>query len=116
MAGILDATPGVLAWMDRLAAIGSGSMSKFNAAEAIALAARSTPAVLPDDAFQNEHGIALGSRVVITSESFGPEPTEGELIAATRTRYSLRRVDERAGEVHVHFPRIGYVLKAVQPA
>jgi Glutathione S-transferase, C-terminal domain len=116
MAGILDATPGVLAWMDRMAAIGTGSMGKFNAAEAIALAARSTPAALPGDAFQNEHGIALGSRVVITSDSFGPEPTEGELIAATRTRYSLRRVDERAGEVHVHFPRIGYVLKAVQPA
>jgi len=116
MAGILDATPGVLAWMDRMAAIGTGSMSKFNAAEAIALAARSTPAVLPGEAFQNEHGIALGSRVTIASDSFGPEPTEGELIAATRTRYSLRRVDERAGEVHVHFPRIGYVLKAVQPA
>ena len=116
MAGILDATPGVLAWMDRMAAIGSGSMSKFNAVEAIALAARSTPTVLPGEAFQNEHGIALGSRVVITSDSFGPEPTEGELIAATRTRYSLRRVDDRAGEVHVHFPRIGYVLKAVQPA
>lgn len=116
MAGILDATPGVLAWMDRLAAIGNGSMSKFNAAEAIALAARSTPAVLPGEAFQNEHDVALGSRVTIASDSFGPEPTEGELIAATRTRYSLRRVDERAGEVHVHFPRIGYVLKAVQPA
>lgn len=116
MAGILDATPGVLAWMDRMAAIGTGNMSKFNAVEAIALAARSTPVALPKEAFQNEHGIALGSRVVITSDSFGPEPTEGELIAATRTRYSLRRVDERAGEVHVHFPRIGYVLKAVQPA
>jgi len=36
--------------------------------------------------------------------------------SSTRTRYSLRRVDERAGEVHVHFPRIGYVLKAVHPA
>ncbi|HOZ64499.1 MAG TPA: glutathione S-transferase family protein, partial [Burkholderiaceae bacterium] len=103
-------------WMDRMAAIGTGSMSKFNAAEAIAMAARSTPVALPNEAFQNEHGIALGSRVVITSDSFGPEPTEGELIAATRTRYSLRRVDERAGEVHVHFPRIGYVLKAVHPA
>ncbi len=116
MAGILDATPGVLAWMDRMAAIGSGSMSKSDAAEAIAVAARSTPAVLPGEAFQNEHGIPLGTRVTIASDSFGPEPTEGELIAATRTRYSLRRVDERAGEVHVHFPRIGYVLKAVQPA
>ena len=33
------------------------------------------------------------------------------LIAATRTHYSLRRTDPRAGTVHVHFPRIGYVLK-----
>jgi hypothetical protein len=33
-------------------------------------------------------------------------------VAATRTRFTLRRMDERAGEVHVHFPRIGYVLKA----
>ena len=45
------------------------------------------------------------------AESFGPEPTEGELLAATRTRYTLRRVDERAGLVHVHFPRMGFMLK-----
>jgi hypothetical protein len=45
------------------------------------------------------------------AESFGPEPTEGELLAATRTRYTLRRVGERAGLVHVHFPRIGFMLK-----
>ena len=45
------------------------------------------------------------------AESFGPEPNEGELLAATRTRYTLRRVDERAGLVHVHFPRIGFMLK-----
>ena len=66
--------------------------------------------------FQDEHGIALGSRVQITSESFGPEPTEGELIAATRMHYTLRREDERAGTVHVHLPRIGYVLKEVKAA
>ena len=47
------------------------------------------------------------------AESFGLEPTAGELIAATRTRYTLRRVDERAGEVFVHFPRIGFILKKV---
>jgi hypothetical protein len=52
--------------------------------------------------------------VTISAESFGNEPTEGELIAATRTHYSLRREDPRAGLVHVHFPRIGYVLRAAQ--
>ena len=45
------------------------------------------------------------------AESYSPEPTEGELVAATRTRYTLRRVDERAGQVHMHFPRIGFTLK-----
>jgi glutathione S-transferase len=49
--------------------------------------------------------------VTITAESFGPEPTTGTLLAATRTRYTLARTDERAGLVHVHFPRIGFVLK-----
>ena len=69
-----------------------------------------------DAVFQDEHGIALGSRVTVTAESFGQEPTEGVLLAASRTRYSLRREDPRAGVVQVHFPRIGYVLRAVAAA
>jgi hypothetical protein len=38
------------------------------------------------------------------------------LIAATRTHYSLEREDARAGLVHVHFPRIGYVLRNAEKA
>ncbi|MDP2369525.1 glutathione S-transferase family protein [Rhodoferax sp.] len=117
MAGILDATPAVLNWMDRMAALGHGQMSKFTADEAIAVCAACVgPAVQNHHTFQDEHGIELGSRVTVAAESFGQETTEGELVAATRTRYTLRRVDERAGVVHVHFPRIAYVLKAVLPA
>jgi glutathione S-transferase len=121
MAGILDATPSVLAWMDRMAALGHGTLEKLSATESIAACAQSAgaTAVFSSDAdgvFQDEHGIPLGSRVTIAAEIFGQETTEGELVAATRTRYTLKRVDERAGSVHVHFPRIGYVLKAVQPA
>lgn len=114
MAGVLDATPNVLAWMDRMAALGQGAMEKFSATEAIALAAASTPAALADEPFQDEHGIPLGSLVTLAGDAFGPEPTEGTLIAATRTHYSLRRTDARAGTVHVHFPRIGYVLKKAE--
>jgi glutathione S-transferase len=112
MAGILDVAPGVLAWMDRMAAIGHGPMEKYSATESIAACAASAGAAVQNDTtFQDEHGIALGSQVTVSAESFGPEPTEGELVAATRTRYTLRRTDERAGTVHVHFPRIGFVLK-----
>jgi glutathione S-transferase len=118
MAGILDATPSVLAWMDRMAAIGHGSCSTLTSTEAIAVsAANPAPAnLLHGHSFQDDHGIPLGSRVVITAESFGPEGTEGELVAATRTHYTLRREDPRAGLVHVHFPRMGNVLRVPRPA
>jgi len=116
LAGILDATPSLSGWMGRMAAIGHGSMEASDSAAAIAVAAQSSPAALQAGVFQDDHGIALDSRVTITAESFGLEPTEGELLAATRTRYSLRRSDARAGTVHVHFPRVGFQLKAVSAA
>ena len=99
-----------------MAAFGHGTGTEFDSGAAIALAAQSKPASVEKDTFQDDHGIALGSKVGITAESFGPEPTEGELVAATRTRYTLRRSDARAGTVHVHFPRVGYQLRAVKPA
>jgi glutathione S-transferase len=121
MADILNATPAVQTWMGRMAALGYGQMEKYSATESIAAAAHSTGTTAPfghdaDVTFQDEHGIPLGSQVTISAEVFGQEPTTGELVAATRTRFTLKRVDERAGTVQVHFPRIGYVLKAVQPA
>lgn len=113
LAGILDATPDVKAWMARMKAIGHGASSPCRAEEALALARSATPVAAQDEVFQDEHGIALGSQVVIAADNFGLEPTEGELVAATRTRYTLRRTDERAGTVHVHFPRMGFTLKKV---
>lgn len=115
MADILSATPAVLEWMDRMAALGQGRAEKFSAEDAITVAAGAEPQPLPPHDFQDEHGIALGSRVSIAAEGLGAEftePTEGRLIAATRTRYTLARTDARAGELHVHFPRIGYVLRS----
>lgn len=70
--------------------------------------------LLSDSAFQDDHGIALGSAVTIRAESFGLEETAGTLVAATRTHYTIERTGERAGLVHVHFPRIGYVLRPAE--
>lgn len=112
MAGILQATPGVLAWMDRMAAFGHGQMSQLTAIESIAACTSDTRSTAHNNEyFQDDHGMALGSLVSISAESFGAEPTVGVLVAATRTRYTLRRTDPRAGLVHLHFPRLGYALK-----
>lgn len=114
MAGILDATPKLQDWLRRMAAWHRGSMQEISAADALALAKAATPAALPSETFQDEHGIALGSEVVVLAESFGLEPTQGTLLAATRTRYVLRHTDPRAGTVHVHFPRNGFILKKAE--
>ncbi len=115
LAGILDATPAVLAWMDRMAAFGHGTMEKYSATESIAACACSTGATAHfDHNFVDLHGIPLGKPVTIAAESFGAETTAGELVAATASRYTLRRTDARAGTVHVHFPRVGYVLRKAE--
>jgi glutathione S-transferase len=121
LADILNATPAVAEWLDRVAAIGHGGMNPFNAADAITVAQGTDPMppgqnLLIDSAFQDDHGIALGTPVTITAESFGPEPTAGVLVAATRTHYTLAREGPRTGTVHVHFPRIGYVLRKAEGA
>ncbi|MEO5606598.1 MAG: glutathione S-transferase family protein [Polaromonas sp.] len=116
LADVLHATPAVVDWMDRMAALGHGAMEKFSAREAIEVAAASVPEPPHGEMFQDEHGIALGSQVQVSAESFGREPTQGELVAASRMHYTLRRLDARAGTVHVHFPRMGYTLKAIAAA
>jgi glutathione S-transferase len=119
LADILNATPAVNEWMDRIEALGHGVMEPFSAADAIKVASLAEPMpaaekLLLDSVFQDDHAIPLGTRVTITAESFGPEPTEGVLLAATRTHYTLEREDARLGTLHVHFPRIGYMLRKAE--
>ncbi len=114
LAGILEATPLVSAWADRMAAWGHGQTTTISAEQALQAAKGATPLAVESEFFQDDHGIALGSRVTVAAESFGTEPTAGELVAATRTRYTLRRLDDRVGTVHVHFPRLGFVMKKAE--
>ena len=115
LAGILDATPLLKDWMARMKAIGHGVHEKMTSEQALEAANQATPGDVTQMPFVNEHGIDLGSEVTITADNFGPEPTQGRLVAATKTRLTLRREDKRTGAVHVHFPRNGFILKKVKP-
>ena len=114
LAGILDTTPLVKAWVARMQAFGHGNNSELSTTYALNVAHDATPLDVSKEIFQDEHGIPLGTQVIVHAESFGTEPTQGELVAATRTRYSLRRNDPRTGSVHVHFPRNGFILKRAE--
>ena len=110
---ILDATPLVRDWANRMAGFGHGKEQTITAADAIQVAKNAQPVPLTDDVFQDEHGFPLGTQVTVAADSFGTEPTQGKLVAATRTRLTLERSDPLTGTVHVHFPRMGFIMKKV---
>ena len=116
LADILNISPLILPWMDRIAALGHGQRgAEISRTDSLSIARKATPVAIPsDEVFQDEHGIPLGTEVTITAESFGTEVTTGTLVAATRTRFTLARTHEWTGAVHVHFPRIGFVLKKAE--
>ena len=114
LAGIFDATPLLKDWMARMKVMGHGTSESMKSAETIEVAKNASPLDVSQQTFIDEHGISLGSDVTITADNFGLEPTPGVLVAATKTRLTLRREDERAGTVHVHFPRNGFILKKVK--
>ena len=110
---ILDATPLVRDWYKRMSAFGHGKEHALTAADAIQAAKNAQPVPLTDDVFQDEHGFPLGTQVTVAADSFGTEPTQGKLVAAARTRLTLERSDPLTGTVHVHFPRMGFIMKKV---
>ncbi len=109
LAGLLEPFPGVGAWMDRVAAIGHGEPSELGSDEAIEIARAAIPTATSAEDPGDPNGRKPGDRVRILPEPYGLCPVEGELVAADAQAIAIRRHDERAGEVVVHFPREGYL-------
>jgi hypothetical protein len=62
------------------------------------------------------HGISLGERVRIAATDYGMDPVEGDLVLSAADEIALRRTDSRAGDVVVHFPRVGFGMSRVEQA
>jgi glutathione S-transferase len=107
-APLVDGYPEVAAWLGKVLGVGHGSPNELDALEAIAMARAATPAVLPDEVFVEPNGFQRGQQVTIRAVDYGADPVAGELLFAGAEELILRREDERAGVVHVHFPRFGY--------
>ncbi|RMU64146.1 hypothetical protein ALP29_201064 [Pseudomonas syringae pv. avii] len=63
---------------------------------------------MPDETFIDPNGFNAGDKVAIAAVDYGVEAVEGELVFTGREELILRREDNRAGVVHVHFPRLGF--------
>ncbi|MEE4150987.1 glutathione S-transferase family protein [Pseudomonas viridiflava] len=110
-APFVDNYPGVSAWLGRVLGFGHGAHSDLTSAEAIEIARNATPAALPEEAFVDPNGFKAGDPVAISATDYGVDSVEGELVFAGTEELILRREDDRAGMVHVHFPRLGFKIE-----
>lgn len=104
-----DYYPRVVEWLERIAALGHGKSSELSSGEAIAIAESSNSVLRKDSS--NIPDIAVGDQVEVAPADYGIDPVAGTLALADNTEVVVRRRDERAGEVAVHFPRFCYSVR-----
>ena len=104
----LDPFKHLIAWFERIRALGHGQATECSGAEALALA-RSTPELqTPDGPLLEPEGVGIGANVTVSATDYGCDPVAGRLIHASVFEIAIKRVDALAGEVVVHFPRAGF--------
>jgi len=103
------ARPALMAWFERVRAIGHGDAVPTGAQEAIEIAKACAPA---DISGPVEAGQSVGQMVRIQTENSGDDPVEGTLLSCGSQGIVIRRESAKAGPLNVHFPRLGQIVLA----
>ncbi len=99
--------PRLLAWRDRMAAIGHGTRTNIDADEALAEARTATPAIARPSKPQ-EGDPQPGQRARVRPADNAKDWVEGEVTFIDADEIALLRNDPEVGQMTVHFPRLGY--------
>lgn len=101
------------AWLGRVLALGHGQSQRISSSDALqgaaAVSSHASCSVQPGQGFE------FNQAVTVAATDYGQDPVAGTLMGLSATEVVLRRTDERAGTVHVHFPRAGFQLKPETP-
>jgi len=109
-AELLQPHKGVLAWAERVKAIGYGKHAPMERSEALAIAKASEPATAPGIEPGEPNGWRVGDRVAVMADDYGRDPIAGEIVRASAQEIAIRRRDPEIGNVVVHFPRAGFLV------
>jgi glutathione S-transferase len=97
------------AWYERIGAIGHGRPTPMTEQQAFDVARDAKPAAVthlrPDG---DPQGLRAGSVVTVTPDDNARVPVKGTLVAASDSEIVIRRKDAQAGDLHIHFPRLGF--------
>ena len=98
----------VAAWESRMRAIGHGRREEMSAGEALAIAAKAKPQTAAKEDPDDPNSRRVGDRVRVAPEDYGKVEVLGEIVSLSAQHVAIRRIDDRVGEIVVHFPRAGF--------
>jgi glutathione S-transferase len=101
-------------WMLRVKAIGHGRRTDLTSEEALAIARSATPQTATAHDEHDPLGRKPGDAVSVTPDDTGRDPVVGELVSSSADAIVIRRTDAQVGEIHVHFPRAGFVVTSAK--
>jgi hypothetical protein len=84
--------------------------SELAPAEALAAARDAEPAPPPAHDPANVLGLSPGDEVTVAADDYGCDAVAGRLVALTTRRVVIARESDELGRIHIHFPRIGYLV------
>ena len=108
-AGLFENMPHVPEWIENVRAIGHGERSTVSREAALTIARTTAPlagTIAPHDAALE------GKQITVAADDYGRDPVRGVLVGSSAHHVALRREDPLAGEVVVHFPRIGFTVRS----
>ncbi|MEE2929504.1 MAG: glutathione S-transferase N-terminal domain-containing protein [Pseudomonadota bacterium] len=106
-----ESTPLTRDWYRRLKDFKGQAPEEISGAEAIEIAHNAAPRLKPASTAGDLRDLEPGDRVAIAPDDYAKDWVEGDLVIANSERVIIARQDERADNLHVHFPRVGYILR-----
>lgn len=113
MSNCFETAPLTQDWFQRLEKMSGQDPEEMTAQTALEIAHAAAPRLKPASTAGELRDLQPGERVAIAPADNGQDWVEGELVVANAERVIISRRDDRAENLHVHFPRAGYLLRAV---
>jgi len=110
---LLTEFPEVRAWEARVRGIGHGTRAEMSSAAALELARTSTPQTAGTSDPRDPNGRKVGDLVEVRPDDYGKIPVRGRIVSLSAQSIAIRRHDDIAGDIVVHFPRAGFLVTPV---
>jgi glutathione S-transferase len=110
---MLSEFPRTRAWESRVRAIGHGRRSEISTSAALEIATHAKPQTAEMADPGDPNGRKPGDLVEVVPDDYGKIKVKGEIVALSPQHIAIRRHDPQAGEIVVHFPRVGFLVLAV---